>query len=294
MFGLRRSTKLALLVVIIFGITALSSNNKELRYELTEEANHLRDQINSSLEQLTKSGFEKSIDNLTPPEEGKKDESKEEEKEIVPDPCTVVNPLTNQFFDLSSLSALSNEGVSQPWFAQGFDYGRNFSIGICSTPLRQPESLQENDFTDISNKTEVGAWFSDGKGNKISIGQVSTTPKFRGRKMVLEYEGGSFCSAANENGEKLRKTTLLSFTCDREIMTKAKISYVGSSNDCSYFFEVRTVHACATAAKEDDSAIIWIFLSIVLSAVGVYFCGGLLYTLVKRLNKTPTHLKLEV
>ncbi|GMF07767.1 unnamed protein product [[Candida] boidinii] len=189
------------------------------------------------------------------------------------EPCTVVNPLSNSFFDLRSLGSLGQEGKRQAWNAKGFDYGRNFSLGICSTPLKNVNNLTELDFSDISNKTEVGGYYTDEDGNKVSIGQVSISPKFRGRKLVLEYLDGSFCKKTS-GGETIRKSTILSFTCDREIMSKAQISYVGSLNDCSYFFEVRTIHACASAKKEDDLSLIWVFLLIFLAALCVFFFGS--------------------
>ncbi|KAH3667229.1 hypothetical protein OGAPHI_002878 [Ogataea philodendri] len=263
MISLRKPTIFlffACTVLVFFGI--LSSRNEKLTTEIREEANHLLQQW-ETLESLP----------------GHLNNQNDTEG-IQLEPCTVINPLTNQFFDLRSLGALGNEGLFQAWNARGYDYGKNFSLGICSTPLKQPQNLPQSDFVGIGNRSEVGGYYTDDSGNKRSIGQVSTSPKFRGRKLVLEYTDGSFCEGL-EDEKSLRKSTILSFACDREIMSRASVSYVGSINDCSYFFEVRTIHACATAAKKDDMAIIWIFLFICLCALAVFFGGGAVYSLFR-------------
>ncbi|OBA18623.1 uncharacterized protein OGAPODRAFT_11155 [Ogataea polymorpha] len=205
-------------ILVVFGI--VSSRNEKLKAEIQEEANHLLYQW-ETLEKTSKFVHKQNYTS-----------------EISPEPCTVINPLTNQFFDLRPLGALGNDGLVQAWNARGYDYGRNFSIGICSTPLKQPQSLPESDFEGVTNKSEVGGYYTDTTGHKKSIGQISTTPKFRGRKLVLEYTDGSVCEGFKNDGS-LKKSTILSFVCDREIMTKASISYVGSLHDCSYFFEGR-------------------------------------------------------
>ncbi|KAG7841198.1 hypothetical protein KL941_005414 [Ogataea angusta] len=275
MISLRKPTILFASVIcalVVFGI--LSSRDENLRAEIQEEANHLLYQW-ETLERNSRLVHKQN-----------------DTGEVPPEPCTVVNPLTNQFFDLRPLGALGNDGLVQAWNARGYDYGRNFSIGICHTPLKQLQSSSESDFEGIANKSEVGGYYTDITGHKKSIGQISTTPKFRGRKLVLEYTDGSVCEGFKSDGS-LRKSTILSFVCDREIMTKASISYVGSLHDCSYFFEVRTIHACPTAAKKDDKAIIWIFLFICLCAVAVFFGGGFVYSFFRYNHgrQSTTHWK---
>lgn len=75
---------------------------------------------------------------------------------------------------------------------------------------------------------------------------LSTKPYFRGRKLVIEYTDGSPCPEA----PKLRKSTLMSLMCDRELFQKASISFVGQANECAYFFEVRTASACPTVKAQ--------------------------------------------
>lgn len=194
------------------------------------------------------------------------------------EPCSVINPINHGFIDLSSLSSVKNDGKALSWTAKGYDAGLNFTLGVCTTPLKHLQLV--NEVLDIDNNTEVGAFFIDPKSQKyFSIGQVSLEPVFRGRKLTLTYTGGSYCPGMvdTKTGDKVRRSSVLSFVCDREMLAKASVSYVGSLNDCSYFFEVRSHHACPTAAKADNLAVIWIFLVILLAAVAVYGSGGFLY-----------------
>lgn len=194
------------------------------------------------------------------------------EKEPVP--CSAHHPLTNGFYDLSDLSSIDKESLVA-WSARGYDYNSNFTLGICSSPLKANVEVQNNYqgfTTEKINSSEVGGYYTDSEGQKYSIGNFNSTPIFRGKKLTLTYEGGSYCPNKVD-----RKSTILSFTCDREILQKASISFVGVLHDCDYFFEVRTVHACPTAQKEDNLAVIWIFLFILLAALFVYCSGGFLY-----------------
>lgn len=185
------------------------------------------------------------------------------------EPCTIVNPLNHQFIDLSSLST-SDEGHPLPWIAK--DNGRNYTLGICSYP-----SKNTHDFSDL-NATTVGGFYSD-NSTFVSIGEFSTVPKFKGKKLVLTYENGSYCDKLidSSTGERLRKSSIITFTCDRDMLAKASVQFVAEANDCTYFFEVRSHHACPTAPQANNFAVVWIFLLIVFTALGVYFSGGLLY-----------------
>ncbi|KAI5967388.1 MRL1 [Candida theae] len=214
------------------------------------------------------------------------EEPKEEPKEETPDPCTVKNPLNQGFIDLRGLSATGNENKPAPWKSRGYDSGKNFTIGICSNPFKQSHN-ELNEIQDSVNSTRIGAYYVDPKTNKyVSIGEYSTQPMFRGRKLTLTYENGSFCNAYDSaSGARLRKSTILTFTCDREMSAKASVSYVGSANDCTFFFEVKSHHACPTAAKANNMAAAWIFLVIFLAALAVYFSGGLLYKHMKASKK---------
>lgn len=225
--------------------------------------------------------------------EQKEREKIEKEKQEELDPCTVFNPVNKGFINLQSLSSLGNEGKPLAWNTRGWDSGKNYTIGICSNPFKKMHSDEEIQDIGSVNATNIGAFYIDSKTNKfVSMGEYSTTPKFRGRKLTLTYENGAYCDNLIDgtSGQRLRKSTIITFTCDRELMTKAQISFVGSPNDCNYLFEVRSHHACPTAAKENNMAAIWIFLFILLAALFVYFSGGLLYRQMKQVKQTPKGL----
>ncbi|EDK43610.1 conserved hypothetical protein [Lodderomyces elongisporus NRRL YB-4239] len=219
---------------------------------------------------------------------GSKDELTEI-NEVKMDPCTVQNPISKGFIDLRGLSALGNENKPISWNAKGYDSGKNYTISVCSNPFKKHHD-EATEIQDKLNQTLIGAYYIDALTNKyVSIGEYSTEPKFRGRKLTLTYENGSYCNSYDVNtGLRLRKSTILTFTCDREMSAKASVSYIGSSNDCTYFFEVKSHHACPTAAKANNLAAVWIFLFIFLAALFVYLSGGLLYRHMKGSRKTSS------
>lgn len=210
------------------------------------------------------------------------DNNNADEANKVP-PCTVVNTANKAFYDLSSLSRpIIDKSLVKPasWNARGFDYGYNFTLGVCASPLSVASSQKNanniynspNDIdSSIKNASLVGGYYTGHDGIKYSIGNFNSTPVFRGKKLLLTYTNGSYCKDPHAKpgsdgyltdafGKKLRKSTILSFTCDKEIMAKASVSFIGVLNDCDYFFEVRTAHACITPKKADDLAAIWIFM----------------------------------
>ncbi|EGV65940.1 Cation-independent mannose-6-phosphate receptor CI-MPR [Yamadazyma tenuis] len=197
------------------------------------------------------------------------------------DECTIVNPLSRGFIDLRGLSAGGNEGRPIGWGAKGYDSGVNFTIGICSSPMKKLHDKSE--IQDGMNSSLIGAYYKDPKsGQYVSIGEFNTVPKFRGRKLTLTYDGGSFCNIRDENGDKIRKSTLITLTCDREMHSKAAVSYIGNSNDCSYMFEMRSHHVCPTAVKGNSTNAFWIFLIIIASAVIGISSGNILYKQMKK------------
>ncbi|KAF3232867.1 Cation-independent mannose-6-phosphate receptor CI-MPR [Orbilia oligospora] len=140
------------------------------------------------------------------------------------------------------------------------------------------------DFHALSDAHNVSAFYQKG-GITYSLGRASSTPKFRGRKLILEYTGGSLCPKLDSNGgpvdgkdneDGYRKGALLSFTCDRELIGPARVSFVGQQNECSYWFDVRTSSACATV-KQQPLGPVAIFGIIFLVALLVYFIGGCFY-----------------
>lgn len=205
------------------------------------------------------------------------DDSEEDDGSAKVPFCSATNPFTNGFYDLTELSSLHKDTIVA-WNAKGHDYNANFSLGICSSPIKPSIEINPNYEAGLKqpllkiDNDEVGAIYTDGNGEKFSIGNFNPVPVFRGKKLTLTYENGSYCP----NGVD-RKSALLSFTCDKEIIQPAQVSFIGALHDCDYFFEVRTIHACPKAHQEESTSVIWIFIFIVLAAVLVYTSAGFLY-----------------
>jgi cation-dependent mannose-6-phosphate receptor len=144
----------------------------------------------------------------------------------------------------------------------------------------------------------------------------------RGRKLVLQYTGGSPCGgkssskreptasmderspdakldphpqdieslgAADDDSTTRRKSTIISFLCDHDpANTQASISFVGTDPDeCAYFFEARSSHACAQAEPHKPGSVGpgSVFGLILVIAVLVYVLGGVFY------NRTVAHAR---
>lgn len=94
---------------------------------------------------------------------------------------------------------------------------------------------------------------------------------------------------AKDDGTIRRKSTIISFTCDRDpAITQMSISFVGTDPDeCAYFFEARSSHACASAEPHKDGSVGpgSIFGLIFIITVLVYFLGGIFY------NRTVNHAR---
>jgi len=88
-----------------------------------------------------------------------------------------------------------------------------------------------------------------GRSADGGYGAVQQDLKFRGRQVVLEYKGGSPCPGKTD----YRKSMIMSFLCDQDISSEAAISFTGQLNECSYFFQVRTLWACPTIQETDVS-----------------------------------------
>lgn len=86
-----------------------------------------------------------------------------------------------------------------------------------------------------------------------------------------------------------RKSTTISFLCDRDpAASSASISFVGTDPEqCAYFFEARSIHACAHAEPHKPGSVGpgSVFSLILIIAVLVYILGGVFY------NRTISHAR---
>ncbi|SMN20382.1 similar to Saccharomyces cerevisiae YPR079W MRL1 Membrane protein with similarity to mammalian mannose-6-phosphate receptors [Maudiozyma saulgeensis] len=227
--------------------------------------------------------------------------------------CAVLNPQTGQYIDLSHLSSTPNE-VMDPkkkrqessktkWLVKGWgdDKDKNFTLSICSSPINDDKSKNKPpSMGQLTNKT--GAYYTERikshkSGDKDdtymeifnSIGDFSVKPQLynsNNRKLILKYENGSYCPDGH-----YKKSSLLNFVCDREITTKAQISYIGNLNDCAYFFEVRSVYACPTSNKTNEINVLGIFIGIIIVFILVQY---LRRSMQRRITlKDNTHNSLD-
>lgn len=207
--------------------------------------------------------------------------------------CSVTNPITGQYIDLSQLSSSPNTPTAKKqykgssnepktrWLVKGYgsDIDKNFTISICSSPVVKDD--KDISSSKLTNMTGAYYSFNDTKQNEIntvSIGDFNTQPKLLGnKKLTLQYEEGSICPNGVDH-----KSTLLNFVCDRDIITRAQINYIGNSHNCSYFFEVRSIYACPTANKKNEVNVIGIFFGIILVFSLVELCRRWIKTKIEQ------------
>jgi cation-dependent mannose-6-phosphate receptor len=138
----------------------------------------------------------------------------------------------------------------------------------------------------------------------------NTEPIFRGRKLILNYTGGSLCPSSSSKSKrqpialpaspraiigdkpddedddkkpsgddgKRRKTTVISLMCDSDPLAKTSVSFVAAVDECSYFFEGRSPFACGGIHQAKQTlGPGGVFSVIIIIAILVYFVGGCVY-----------------
>ncbi|KAK5989843.1 Putative mannose 6-phosphate receptor-like protein [Cladobotryum mycophilum] len=234
--------------------------------------------------------------------------------------CTATSSTgSGAFFDLRPDMALPQEkgksqksGAFKDYHARGWDYGKNFTLNICGAvvePVRDVVGLKKNQWANIS------AYYTS-HDNIYSIGSVSLDLHSRGRKLVLQYTGGSPCGESKSSREDReanknmasapqdhkvetieasdstvktkRKSATISFLCDKDPGSSTAVSFVGTDpEECAYFFEARSAHACGHAEPHKPGSVGpgSVFGLILVIAVLVYILGGVFY------NRTVAHAR---
>jgi cation-dependent mannose-6-phosphate receptor len=141
----------------------------------------------------------------------------------------------------------------------------------------------------------------------------NTQPLFRGRKLILNYTGGSLCPSSSKSKREpidlsytpreiigddpdddddkpkkkpssdkdknaRRKTTVISLLCDSDPLAKTSISFVAAVDECTYFFEGRSPFACGGVHQAKQAlGPSGVFSVIIIIAILVYFVGGCVY-----------------
>ncbi|EPX75147.1 cation dependent mannose-6-phosphate cargo receptor [Schizosaccharomyces octosporus yFS286] len=184
--------------------------------------------------------------------------------------CSLHHPGTGEFYDLSPLSR-SNLSAKGDYNVSGYDYGVNFTLNLC-----KPVTTNLSDYYlagDIPSAKSIGGFFTNERNRLFSIGEASSSPYFRGRKLIMELENGSLCPSSHDR----RKKSIISFSCNRDPYASSSISYIASVFDCVYFFEWKTIHACPTVKKETTLSPLSVFLIFCTVAFLAYFVGGCAY-----------------
>ncbi|KJR81868.1 cation-dependent mannose-6-phosphate receptor [Sporothrix schenckii 1099-18] len=240
-------------------------------------------------------------------------------------PCTA-SSTSGAFYDLRHDIALPPaESGKKPkagvlttdYVARGHDYGANFTLNICAAVVKPVKDVKGVDRDLWAN---VSAYYKL-DGDTFSLGQESSVLVSRGRELVLQYTGGSPCpdlsnksgsSRSNKYNDKVkreidsepmfstqsspsstlsttrRKSATFAFLCDRDpVDTTAHVSFVGTPDQCAYFFKIRSPHACAGVEPHKPGSVGpgGVFAIILGVALLVYFIGGVAY------NRTVAHAR---
>lgn len=193
-------------------------------------------------------------------------------------PCTVTSHASGNFFDLRPLTKAYPDHTVD-YSVRGLDYPANFTINICA-PLLLPVDFPDDPTTSLAS-SNVSALARYEDGSVRSLGQSSTNPKFRGRNLILEYTNGSPCLNPDGSPTDLKSSVLISLKCAHDLdLASAKnqpalMSFVGSPDNCSFFFEARSIHACPAVNQSQSMAPVSIFLIIFLVALVVYIAGSM-------------------
>ncbi|KAB8078563.1 mannose-6-phosphate receptor binding domain-containing protein [Aspergillus leporis] len=200
-------------------------------------------------------------------------------------PCVARSPTTGLYYDLNPISLsppstkeekLRGNVRDESWHAKGHDYNANFTINVCAPVVEDIKDVVGV----VSTKWKNVSAYYEKEGKIYSIGQQASEPFFRGRKLVLNYTDGSPCAGERIGNGSRTKSTIMSFLCDRDAPThQATASFVGTMDQCTYFFEVRSSAACGGIAPADGQGLgpAGIFGVIASIAVVAYLVGGCAY-----------------
>lgn len=130
-------------------------------------------------------------------------------------PCTVRSPTSGAFFDLNPLH-IQDPSLSQSkhprdysWNTTGWGLPYNFTMNFCGPVV---EELDDVMGVEKGQWRNVSAYYTAG-GKTYSIGMENSYPVFHGRKLVLNYTGGSPCDL-----EDVRESYSLADLQEREII----------------------------------------------------------------------------
>lgn len=230
-----------------------------------------------------------------------------------PEPCTIHSTSTGSYFDLRPLdlslqqqkhtSKSKKDSRTESWHSKGHDYPANFTLNFCGPAI---EPLEDVVGVPSSRWKNVSAFYRTENDKKIySIGQSNSELVFRGRQLLLNYTNGSPCPDLDDSGNPThtreiidvgdddkhsskpshstrRKSTLLSLQCDRDpsLSTHPSLSFLGTLDHCTYFFEAHSRYFCGGATSSNEPGSLGpggVFAVIVVVALLAYLVGGCAY-----------------
>ena len=221
---------------------------------------------------------------------------------------------------LQILSSTAKDARNDSWHAKGYDYGANFTLNFCGPVIEEladVNDVSDRSWPNVSAfyRTANDEVYSIGqqsadpifRGKKLVLNYTSGSlcpeldedgaPKFAAKKILDDDDDddedddkkapskkppkGKAPSSKPAKANR-RKSTLLSFQCDRDpLLTEhPQISFIGSPDHCTYFFEVRSRYACGGAISSGDSGSLGpggVFGVILAITVLVYLIGGCVY-----------------
>ncbi|KAL4922668.1 mannose 6-phosphate receptor domain-containing protein [Aspergillus aurantiobrunneus] len=199
-------------------------------------------------------------------------------------PCVARSPATGLYYDLNALTIPPSDGDKshknlrdESWHVKGYDYNANFTLNICGPVVEEVTDVVGVD----ENKWQNVSAYYQKEGKTYSIGQQASDPFFRGRKLVMNYTDGSPCEGEFIGKGSHSKSTMISFLCDHDISASTPtISFIGTMDQCTYFFEIRSSAACGGYGNDPAGQGLspgGVFGIIALIAVAAYLVGGCAY-----------------
>ncbi|XP_038659271.1 cation-independent mannose-6-phosphate receptor isoform X2 [Scyliorhinus canicula] len=163
----------------------------------------------------------------------------------VPLECMVTNRVTNQQYDLSSLSK-SEDSDESNWFAMDTSSSnhKKYYINVCR-PLNPVKGCDRYAAVcQMHYEREIDALYE--KVSISNLGIAKNGPKLeKDGRIVLEYTNGSAC--INSDGYLTSYTTRIHLSCSKELSTGPRFIDL---KDCVVTFLWETVTACPITTEE--------------------------------------------
>ena len=221
---------------------------------------------------------------------------------------------------LTPVGAKSSNPANESYHVRGQDYPFNFTINFCGPvveDLKDVEDVSKSQRQNVSAfyKDSIGDTYSLGRENHELLfrgkrllmnytmgsicpeldedGKPLERPKIKDDDDDRDDEDDDNEEDEDDDEEdepkrkpkkaaNRRKSTLLTFICDMSplLSTRPSVSFVGTMDHCTYWFEVRSRHVCGGTTTSDTKGTLGpagVFAVILGIAMLVYFVGGVVY-----------------